>query len=264
MSNKTIENYRDKMWRREPERLVETVSEAENFIETVGFAYALTDMRWLCPSLYIAVCGRRDASMPKNVQKDPEASHTWLLKDDLVRRGRVYYAKLANGRATFLATRLLPAFYTIWGIPSDQEREKLSLAAISILNVLHKEWDMASSDLRKAAEIADRPSFSKAVDQLQACFKVIPSEVVYAPKFTYIWSLTASRFGAELLQPIAKEAALAQIAKVYLTAVGEAKESDLVRITGLSRADAHLANQYLVAEGYAQQVAADLYRLSSL
>ena len=25
--------------------------------------------------------------MPRNVQKDPEASHTWLVKDDVIRRG---------------------------------------------------------------------------------------------------------------------------------------------------------------------------------
>ena len=252
------------MWHREPERLVETASDAESFIESVGFAYALTDMRWPCPSLYIAVCGRRDASMPKNVQKDPEASHTWLLKDEVVRRGKVYYAKLTNGRATFLAARLLPAFYTIWGVSLAQESEKLSPEALSILAVLRKEWEMASSDLRKAAGIADRPRFSKALDQLQACFKVMPSEVLYTPKFTYIWSLAAGRFEAELLQPIEREKALGQIAKAYLAAVGEASDSDLARITGLSRGDAHLGNQYLVNEGYAKEVAIDVYRLSSL
>ena len=55
--------------------------------------------------MYVAVCGRRDAVMPRNVQKDPEAAHTWRLKDELVGRGRVYYAKLARGKATFLALR---------------------------------------------------------------------------------------------------------------------------------------------------------------
>jgi hypothetical protein len=41
------------------------------------------------------VCGRRDAVMPRNVQKDPEASLTWTLKDEIMGRGKVYYAKLA-------------------------------------------------------------------------------------------------------------------------------------------------------------------------
>jgi hypothetical protein len=39
------------------------------FVERVGFAACLSDCRRPGPSLYIAVCGRRDAVMPRNVQK---------------------------------------------------------------------------------------------------------------------------------------------------------------------------------------------------
>src|SRR5687768_3995647 len=92
-----VEELRDERWRREPTRQIETALEAERFIEQVGFAACMTDSRRPGPSLYIAVCGRRDAVMPRNVQKDPEASLTWTLKDELVRRGRIYYAKLTRG-----------------------------------------------------------------------------------------------------------------------------------------------------------------------
>ena len=54
--------------------------------------------------------------MPRNVQKDPEASHTWLLKDDLVRRGQVYYGKLAGARTMFVAPRMIPYFHAVWGM----------------------------------------------------------------------------------------------------------------------------------------------------
>lgn len=262
MVDEVIENYRDKLWRREPEERVETATQAENFIDSVGFAYALTDMRWACPSLYIAVCGRRDARMPRNVQKDIEASHTWVLKDELLKRGRVFYAKIGKGRATFVAKRLLPAFYTIWNI--NTSKEKLSSEALAILEVLAKEWEMASSDLRQAAKISDRKQFSKAIDELQACFKVIPSDVIYMPKFTYIWSLIEARFDAELLEPMPKEIALKEIARAYLTAVGQTGCGDLARITGLSRVDAGIGNQALVAEGYATKLAVGVYRLSRI
>src|SRR5437870_4471292 len=96
-----IELHRDRMWRRDPELRVDTVVDAERFVEEVGFTWALTDARTPGPSLYVAVCGRRDAVMPRNVQKDPEASHAWVLKDEVLRRGKVYYAKLARGRSTF-------------------------------------------------------------------------------------------------------------------------------------------------------------------
>lgn len=89
-----IEEYRDARWRRENTACVETAVQAEEFIERAGFAACLTDAGKPGPSLYVAVCGRRDAIMPRNVQKDPESSHTWMLQDEVMRRGRVYYGKL--------------------------------------------------------------------------------------------------------------------------------------------------------------------------
>ena len=65
-----IEDFRDARWCREGMRQVETAADAERFIERAGFAACLTDSRRPGPSLYVAVCGRRDAVMPRNVQKD--------------------------------------------------------------------------------------------------------------------------------------------------------------------------------------------------
>ena len=116
-----FEVYRDRMWRREPDSRIESALDAERLIEDVGFCASLTDARRPGPSLYIAVCGRRDAHMPRNVQKDPEASLTWRIKDEVMQRGRVYYAKLAKGRSMFIAPRLIPHFKTLWGIPRRDE-----------------------------------------------------------------------------------------------------------------------------------------------
>ena len=131
-----IEDYRDERWRREATRQVETALEAERFIEEVGFAACLTDSRRPGPSLYVAVCGRRDAVMPRNVQKDVEASLTWVLKDEILRRGKVYYAKLARGKAMFLAPRMIPCFHAVWGDApvggsrtTEQERQSDSARA---------------------------------------------------------------------------------------------------------------------------------------
>src|ERR1051325_6639615 len=109
-----IEEYRDARWQREGAGRIETAIEAERFIESVGFASCFTDSRRPGPSVYLAVCGRRDAVIPRNVQKDPETSHTWTLKDEIVRRSRVYYGKLERGKATFIARRMIPYFKAIW------------------------------------------------------------------------------------------------------------------------------------------------------
>ena len=155
-----IEDYRDERWRREGARQVETAFEAERFIGHVGFAACLTDSRRPGPSLYGAVCGRRDAVMPRNVQKDPEASLTWVLKDEIIKRGKVYYAKLARGRATFVAPRMIPYFHAVWGMRRADEKQRLSRHARAILRVLRREWEMSTSDLRDESGVKDRAAFT--------------------------------------------------------------------------------------------------------
>ena len=138
-----------------------TAFDAERFIEEVGFAACLTDSRRPGPSLYVAVCGRRDAVMPRNVQKDPEASLTWQLKDELVRRGKVYYAKLARGKTMFLAPRMIPYFHAVWGVRRSEEKPRLSRNAQAILRVLRREWEMSTSDLRNESGVKDRKAFTR-------------------------------------------------------------------------------------------------------
>jgi hypothetical protein len=257
-----IEEFRDEQWRREGPRQVETALEAERFIEQVGFAACLTDSRRPGPSLYVAVCGRRDAIMPRNVQKDPEASATWLLKDELVRRGRVYYAKLARGKTMFIAPRMIPHFHAVWGIARMQERRRLSRHAQAILAVLRKEWEMSTADLREDAGVKDRKAFTAAMDELQAAMIVIPSEVYYQPKFTYVWTLAVGRFPDALRRRVSRETSLREIARGFLAGAGVTVPGELARVTGLSRSDAGRGNLALVAEGYATMPARGTYRLA--
>jgi hypothetical protein len=247
-----IEEYRDVRWRREGMRQVETAFEAERFIEQVGFAFCLTDARRPGPSLYVAVCGRRDAVMPRNVQKDEEASLTWHLKDELLRRGRVYYAKLARGKAMFLAPRMIPCFAAIWGVRRSEETRRLSRSARAILRVLRKEWEMSTADLRDESGVKDRYAFTKAMDELQASMLVVPSEVFYQPKFTYIWTLAVGRFPDALLRRTNRETAVREIARCFLTGAGMTMRGELARVSGLSRPEAGRGNRALVAEGYAR------------
>jgi hypothetical protein len=257
-----IEEYRDERWRREGARQVETAFDAERFIEQVGFAASMTDCRRPGPSLYVAVCGRRDAVMPRNVQKDPEASLTWVLKDELVRRGSVYYSKLARGKAMFLAPRMIPYFHAVWGLRRSDEKRRLSKHARAILGVLRDEWEMATSDLRDESRVADRRAFTKAIDELQAAMVVVPSDVVYVPKFTYIWTLAISRFPDALRRRVSRDVAVREIARCFLDSAGMTIPGELARVTGLSRPEAGRGNRALVAEGHAAMLAPGVYRLA--
>ncbi len=256
-----IEEHRDTHWRREGARQVATAIDAERFVERVGFASCLTDSRRPGPSLYIAVCGRRDAVMPRNVQKDEEASLAWVLKDEVVRRGHVYYAKLARGRATFIAPRMIPYFNAIWGMRRSEEAGRLSRDAQQILRVLRREWEMATSDLKIDSGLTDRKQFTRALDELQAGMLVVPSAVYYQPKFTYIWTLGVGRFPDALRKRIRRETAVKEIARCFLKGAGLTVPGELARVTGLSRAEAGLGNRALVREGCATMLAPGWYQL---
>jgi hypothetical protein len=258
-----IEDYRDDRWCREGTRQVETALDAERFIERVGFTACLTDSRRPGPSLYVAVCGRRDAVMPRNVQKDPEASLTWVLKDEIIARGKVYYAKLSRGKTMFLAPRMIPFFHAVWGVRRSEETRRLSRHARAVLKVLRGEWEMGSSDLREEAGIKDRPAFTRALDELQAAMIVVPSEVLYRPKFTYIWTLGVGRFPDALVKRVSRETAVREIARCFLAGAGMTLPGEMARVTGLSRPEAGRGNRALVAEGYATMPASGVYRLAA-
>jgi hypothetical protein len=200
--------------------------------------------------------------MPRNVQKDPESSLTWVLKDELMRRGRVYYAKLGKNRATFVAPRLVPHFNALWGVARRDESKVLSDDARAVLKVLRREWEMATSDLREASKVGERPRFTRALDELQRTLKVIPQEVLYEPWFTYIWALAEGRFGELLSRKVKRDEALREVARTYLEGAGMTLPGELAKVTGLSRVDAGRGNHALVDEGFAVRVETGVYRLA--
>ena len=262
-----IELHRDRMWRREEDLRVENAVDAERFIEDVGFANTLTDARRAGPSLYIAVCGRRDVSLPRpnhGRQKDEEAQLAWHLKDEVMRRGRVYYAKLAGGRSMFIAPRLISHFAAIWMPRRKDESQVLSDAARRVLKVLRREHELATADLRVSSGVTERAAFTRALDELQRQMKVIPQDVIYQPTFSYIWMLAEDRFAEALRKRVARKTALREIARAYLVGAGMTVLGETERASGLSRVEAGLGNHQLVDEGDAIRLRQGVYALASL
>lgn len=202
--------------------------------------------------------------MPRHVQHDPEASLTWRLKDDVMRRGRVYYAKLARGRAMFVAPRLVPHFHALWGVRRTDEGRVLSRDARAVLKVLRSEWEMATADLRNESGVRDGKQFAQALDELQAGMIVVPSEVLYEPRFTYVWTLAVGRFPDLARRRIARETALREVARAFLSGAGMTLRGELARVTALSRSDAGLGNRALVADGSAATSGTGVYTLASM
>ncbi len=257
-----IEQYRDRKWLREESLKVDSAEEVEAMVEELGFCLGLTDVRKNLPSVFIAVCGRRDAHLPRNVQKDYEASRAWVLKDEVIARGKLYYAKLLKGKSWFLAPRMIPVFNSIWGCSRKGEAGILSKNAQKVLKVLRKEWEMATADLREECGFNDKKDLTNAMDELQRRMKVVPQEVVYVPKFTYIWTLAEARFPDELAFKMPRDEAVRELARVYLQMCGMTLLGDLSRQFGFPRWESGRANHQLVSEDFAESLATGVYKLA--
>lgn len=122
---------------------------------------------------------------------------------------------------------------------------------------------MGTADLREESGLKDRKTFTLALDELQAAMIVVPTEVIYQPKLTYLWGLAEERFPEQLSLRINRQVALREIARCFLDGAGLTVPGELARITGLSRPDAGLGNRALVKEGYAVMLSPGTYRLAS-
>jgi hypothetical protein len=143
-----------------------------------------------------------------------------------------------------------------------QQPRRLSKPAQKILRVLRREWEMGTADLREEAGVKDRRAFLRALDELQAAMIVVPSEVCYLPRFTYIWELGVGRFPDALRRRVSRDVALREIARAFLAGAGMTARGELARVTGLSRAEAGRGNRALVAEGAATMIAPGVYALN--
>jgi hypothetical protein len=123
---------------------------------------------------------------------------------------------------------------------------------------------MGTRDLREASGIRERARFDKGLTQLQKALKVIPSEVLYEPTFTYIWSVPEARFAKQLQETVDRELAVKELARSYLAGAGMTLRGELARVTGLKSPEAGLGNWALVDEGFAQRLGPGIYRLSEL
>jgi hypothetical protein len=117
--------------------------------------------------------------MPRNVQSDPEASLTWVLKDELIRRGGVYYAKLACGKDDVPRASDDSTFTPSGECAEEDEKRRLSRNARSICACFEESGKWAPADLRDESGVKDRQAFHRGLDELQAAMIVVPSEVYY-------------------------------------------------------------------------------------
>jgi hypothetical protein len=159
---------------------------------------------------------------------------------------------------------MIPVFNSIWGCTRKGESGVLSKNAQLVLKVLRKEWEMATADLREECGFKDKKDLTTAMDELQKRMKVVPQEVLYSPKFTYIWTLAEARFPDELKIKMPRDEAVKELARAYLEMSGMTLRGELSGKFGFYRWESGRANHQLVDDGYAERLATGVYKLSKI
>jgi hypothetical protein len=121
---------------------------------------------------------------------------------------------------------------------------------------------MATADLREECGFTDKKDLTRAIDELQRKMKVVPQEVVYIPKFTYIWTLAEARFPEEMKVKMSRDDAVRELARCYLRMCGMTLLGDLSRTFGFYRWESGRANHQLVDQKFAQRLATGVYQLN--
>jgi len=244
-TRQAVEAWRDRGFRRLPALKIRGERSALQFVNAVGFCFTLSHFGLPVPSLYVAVCGRRNPRWPRRTHHDAEIGLTWSLKDSLPAKRLVHYGKLVKGKPTLVSLGLFPAFCALIreGKGSgdyilDYRQGRMTRAAVLVLEALHEGGALATPDLRKAVAMhgAERTAeFDRAMAELQRGLWIAKVEEVYDPDFYYRWDLLDNWLPKPLAAShgLGREAAVRRLLAAYLRSAGAAQTRFLAGLLDL-------------------------------
>ena len=194
------------------------------------------------PSLWTAVAGDR----PVADKHDDPGHITWGWKDRALDKKMWYYGKILRKKATMVSLEVAPYFYALsenYGAPEEDyliayEEGRLSQAAKQVYEAVLQEGALNTIDLRRAAKLANakESEFNKALEILQADFKILPVGVAEAGawKYSFIYEIVTRHYPdlSEQARKITEREARSKLVELYFESVGAAQESDVNKLFG--------------------------------
>ena len=237
-----LKTHRTRTFNLPPAKRLATPAQALAFVNKRGFIYFWPIKDIDLPSLWAAVAGDR----PVADKHDDPGHITWGWKDNALDKKIWYYAKLLRKKATLISLDLAPCFYALsenYGAPEEDyliayEEGRLSQAAKQVYEALLKEGPLNTLDLRSIAKLtnAKESEFNKALEYLQADFKILPVGVAQAGawKYSFIYEIVTRHYPAlaEQARLISEKAARAKLLEHYFESVGVAQASDAQKLFG--------------------------------
>jgi hypothetical protein len=249
-----------------PARPLSSQAQALRFVKQRGFIYLWPIKGVDLPSLWTAVAGDRPVA---DAHDDP-GHVTWGWKDDALSKRIWYYAKVLRRKATIISLEVAPYFYALsrnyGSIEEDHslayEQGLLTLAARNIYDALLANGPMDSISLRKAARMsgAKESAWNRALEDLQADFKILPVGVAEAGswKYAFIYEIAARHYSdlPEKARRITESEARRRLLELYFESVGISRKHDISKLFGWSPELTDRAANALIAR---QQVAMALH-----
>ncbi|MEW6287957.1 MAG: crosslink repair DNA glycosylase YcaQ family protein [Chloroflexota bacterium] len=228
-----------------PAKPLTTPAQALRFVNERGFIFFWPISGIDLPSLWTAVAGDRPVA---DAHDDP-GHITWRWKDDALDKKIWYYAKVLRKKATIISLDVAPYFYALsenYDSPEEDylvayEEGRLPQAAKQVYEALLKEGALNTIDLRRAAKLANakESEFNKALEILQADFKILPVGVAEAGawKYSFIYEIVPRHYPdlPERARRIGEGEARMKLLELYFASVGAAREADAVKLFGWQR-----------------------------
>lgn len=193
LTQKQLDDLRNDRYRRKRALKLSDEAGIRAFVNDVGLCMLFPVNGVEMPNVYQAVAGfARDVSVSN---RDPVIGLTWNTKDKALSQRWWYYGKLIRSKATLVSLDLFPNFYALsenFGDDDDYLHEyeagTLSNDAKNIYEALLKHGPLHAIELkRKAGLYGDelKGKFDKALTELQAGLKVMPTGVAEAGAWRY-------------------------------------------------------------------------------
>lgn len=263
MTRQMLERLRDHTFRRLPRLRVRGERSALAFINEVGFCSTFHRVSEPLPCLWVAVCGRRTPRFPKHTHSDPSIGLTWLLKDVLPAKKRVYYGKLLKGRPTLVSLSCFPAFFRLirgdkgsGDYLGDYRAGRLTRTAKIVMDALLEKNPQYTPDLRAACRLnapGQTREFERAIGELQRGLWIVKTEERYEPSFSYRWDLLDHWLeeGVAAAQKLDRAEAVYCLVRTHIEAVHYSRVDLIARLLNLPGPEVMAGIDRLILEGRA-------------
>ena len=235
-----LNTHRARTFNLPPHKTLTSPAQALDFVNERGFIFFWPIKGVDFPSLWTTIAGDR----PVPNQHDDPGHVTWSWKDNALDQRIWYYGKVLRRKATMISLEVAPYFYALTDNYGDYKEDylipyeegRLPQGAKQVYEAILDYGPLHTIDLRHLARMSNAKDseFNKALEILQADFKILPIGVAKAGSWNYafIYELTA-RYWPDLVEGaryIGEAEARRKLVELCFQSVGAAQRRDVNKL----------------------------------